>query len=114
METRLALASVEALRDPAVFALGLSTVSEQRREKVARLRADLALPPAESPSTRNISQFLGSLSEQSASFPGRLMESRAVFLRERSLAFRAASLARWDRIDFSQIFLAIAGFCSRK
>ena len=41
METRLALASVEALRDPAVFALGLSTVSEQRREKVARLRAEV-------------------------------------------------------------------------
>ena len=39
METRLALASVEALRDPAVFARGLSTVSEQRREKLARLRA---------------------------------------------------------------------------
>ena len=39
MKTRLALASVEVLRDPAVFARGLSTVSEQRREKLARLRA---------------------------------------------------------------------------
>ena len=40
METRLALASVEALRDPALFARGLASVSEQRREKVARLRAE--------------------------------------------------------------------------
>ena len=40
METRLALASVEALRDPELFARGLSSVSEQRREKVARLRAE--------------------------------------------------------------------------
>ena len=40
METRLCLASVEALRDPELFARGLSTVSEQRREKLARLRAE--------------------------------------------------------------------------
>ena len=40
MKTRLALASVEALRDPELFARGLSSVSEQRREKVARLRAE--------------------------------------------------------------------------
>lgn len=40
METRLALAPVEALRDPALFARGLAAVSEQRREKVARLRAE--------------------------------------------------------------------------
>lgn len=40
METRLALASVEALRDPALFAQGLASVSDQRREKVARLRAE--------------------------------------------------------------------------
>lgn len=36
---------------------------------VSLLRADLAEPPAESPSTINISQCDGSLSEQSASFP---------------------------------------------
>ena len=40
METRLALAPVEALRDPAVYTRGLSMVSEQRREKLARLRAE--------------------------------------------------------------------------
>ena len=40
METRLALASVEALRDPELFARGLASVSEQRREKIARLRAE--------------------------------------------------------------------------
>ena len=40
METRFCLASVEALRDPELFARGLSTVSEQRREKLARLRAE--------------------------------------------------------------------------
>ena len=40
MESRLALASVEALTDPALFARGLASVSEQRREKIARLRAE--------------------------------------------------------------------------
>ena len=81
---------------------------------VARLLADLAEPPAESPSTMNISQFLGSLSEQSASLPGRLMDSSAVFLLVRSLAFLAASLALCARSDFSHIIFATVGFCSRK
>ena len=45
---------------------------------VARERAFFAEPPAEFPSTINISQFFGSLSEQSASFPGRAVESSAV------------------------------------
>ena len=81
---------------------------------VALLRADLALPPAESPSTRKISQFLGSLSEQSASLPGRLMVSRTDFLLVISLAFLAASLARWDIRDLLTTVLAMEGFCSRK
>ena len=38
----------------------------------------------------------------------------AVFLLVRSLAFLAASLALWARIDFSQISFAMEGFCSRK
>ena len=80
---------------------------------VARLLAVLALPPAESPSTMNISQFFGSLSEQSASFPGRAIPSSAVFLLVRSLAFLAASLARCASIDFSHICFATVGFCSR-
>ena len=42
METRRVLASVEALGDPALFARGLSTVSEQRREKLARFRSEEA------------------------------------------------------------------------
>ena len=32
----------------------------------------------------------------------------------RKFAFLAASLARWAKMDFSQILLATAGFCSRK
>lgn len=40
MKTRLALASVTALADPARFTEGLARVSGQRREKVARIRAE--------------------------------------------------------------------------
>ena len=40
METRLVLASVAPLSDPALFARGLSQVSAQRREKIARFRAE--------------------------------------------------------------------------
>ena len=36
------------------------------------------------------------------------------FLRVRSLAFLAASHARWDITDFSTMILPTAGFCSRK
>jgi hypothetical protein len=42
------------------------------------------------------------------------MESRAFLRLDRSLALRAASLARWDWMDFSQMIFAIDGFCSRK
>ena len=58
-----------------------------------RLRACLAEPPAESPSTRKSSQRLGSRSWQSASLPGRLVTSSALLRRVRSRAFRAASRA---------------------
>ena len=40
VETRLVLASVAPLSDPALFARGLSQVSAQRREKIARFRAE--------------------------------------------------------------------------
>ena len=59
-------------------------------------------------------RFSGFLSEQSASFPGSAILSSADFLRVRSLAFLAASLARWDITDFSTMILPTAGFCSRK
>ena len=81
---------------------------------VARERAVLAEPPAESPSTMKISQFFGSLSVQSASFPGRDRPSRAFFLRVISRAFLAASRARWASRDFSTVALPTFGFCSRK
>ena len=81
---------------------------------VARLLAVLAEPPAESPSTMYISHLEGSLSIQSASLPGRDIPSSADFLLVSSLAFLAASLARWESTDFSMIVFATAGFCSRK
>ena len=74
-----------------------------RRGRIAcvlRLLAFLALPPAESPSTRKISQFAGSLSEQSESLPGRAADSSGLLRRAASLALRAASRARWERMDF--------------
>ena len=80
---------------------------------VARVLAFFAEPPAESPSTINISHFLGSLSEQSANFPGRAATDKAV-LRVASLAFLAALRARAANTAFSQIVLATLGFCSRK
>ena len=81
---------------------------------VARLLAVLAEPPAESPSTIKISQFSGFLSEQSASLPGKAVPSNAVLRLVRSRALRAASLALCASRDFSQIFFATSGFCSRK
>ena len=81
---------------------------------VARLLAVLAEPPAESPSTIYISQFSGFLSVQSASLPGRLVDSSAVLRLVRSLALRAASLALCASSDFSHIALATVGFCSKK
>jgi hypothetical protein len=42
-----------------------------------RLRASLAEPPAEFPSTMNSSAWRGSREEQSASLPGRALDSRS-------------------------------------
>ena len=53
----------------------------------------LALPAAESPSTKNISDFSGSLLEQSASLPGRVEVSVFLISLAASLALLAASLA---------------------
>ena len=73
----------------------------------------MADPPAESPSTKKISHFAGSLSLQSTSFPPKLMTSRSLFLRVNSLAFLAATLARAAVIFFSTIILASSGFSKR-
>ena len=64
---------------------------------VAGSRACLAEPPAESPSTMNSSDALGSVSWQSASLPGRPPPSRNDLRRVRSRACLAASraLAAW-------------------
>ena len=55
----------------------------------------------------------GSLSEQSASLPGRLPTSSADFLRVRSRALRAASRARAADTAFSTMMLADSGCSSR-
>ena len=72
----------------------------------------LQLPPAESPSTMKSSVFAGSLSEQSASFPGSECEFKAPFLLVSSLAFAAASLAFAEFTHFPIINFAIPGFSS--
>ena len=73
----------------------------------------LAVPPAESPSTKNISHFSGSLSEQSDNFPGRPEPDKTFFLCTNSLAFLAAFLAVAARITFCTITCACFGFSSR-
>ena len=78
-----------------------------------RSRACLAEPPAESPSTINISESEGSLLEQSANFPGRAKESSTFLRRVNSRARRAASRAFSACIALSMIALAGAGFSSR-
>ena len=78
------------------------------------LRPCFAEPPAESPSTINISDNFGSFSWQSASFPGRLVISKAVFLLVSSLAFLAASLASAAFWIFCTIAFAIVGFSSNQ
>ena len=72
-----------------------------------------AEPPAESPSTKKISDNAGSFSWQSASFPGRPATSIAFFLRVISLAFFAASLALAASLTFAIICLASFGFSSK-
>jgi len=70
----------------------------------------IAEPPALSPSTRNISQTLGSFSLQSTSFPPKFTISKSLFLLVASLAFFAAILPRDALIHFSTIVLASLGF----
>ena len=71
-----------------------------------RSRPCLAVPPADSPSTRNSSQRSGCLSEQSASLPGRPPPSSAPLRRVRSRALRAASRARAASMALLMIFRA--------
>ena len=68
-------------------------------------------PPAESPSTINNSDFAGSLSWQSASFPGKCVEP-IPFLLVNSLAFLAASLAFAASEILFIIFFTSEGFSS--
>ncbi len=81
---------------------------------VRRSRPCFADPPAESPSTKKISESAGSFSWQSANFPGKPAISSAPFLRVISRAFRAASLALAASIILLVICLASPGFSSRK
>ena len=76
-------------------------------------RAMMAEPPAESPSTRKSSVFTGSRSEQSASLPGRLVESIAPLRRARSRALRAAWRACAALMALPQMTRASAGCSSR-
>ena len=69
-------------------------------------RAPTAEPPAESPSTRKISVLSGSRSEQSASLPGRLVESITPLRRAMSRALRAARRACAALQAFTQMALA--------
>ena len=77
------------------------------------IRPFLAEPPAESPSTRNISHLAGSFSEQSANLPGRPPPERGLFLLSVSLARRAAIRTLAAKITLSIISLASLG-CSSK
>jgi len=76
-------------------------------------RPCLAVPPAESPSTKKISHFSGSFQAQSDSLPGSPPPDITVFLWTISLAFVAACLAWAARITFWTIIFASSGFSSR-
>ena len=80
---------------------------------VERSRPCLAEPPAESPSTTNSSHSAGSVTEQSASLPGRSEFSSADLRRVRSRALRAASRAREAWTALVMTWLASRGFSSR-
>ena len=79
---------------------------------VVRSRPCLAEPPAESPSTMKTSFLTGSFEVQSASFPGSPLRT-CPFLRLRSRALLAASLALAASVIFSRMTLASSGFSSR-
>ena len=72
-----------------------------------------AEPPAESPSTKNISLLAGSFSAQSANLPGNEVLSSTVFLLVNSLALFAASLALCALKALSTIILEVCGFSSK-
>ena len=80
----------------------------------ARSRPCLALPPAESPSTRYSSHSAGMREEQSASLPGRPPPSSTLLRRASWRALRAASRATAALYTLSTILRAMAGFSSRK
>ena len=75
-------------------------------------RASLAAPPAELPSTMNISANSGSRTWQSANFFA-ISPPNAPLRRVRSRALRAAWRARAAEIAFWMICLASVGFSSR-
>ena len=77
------------------------------------LRPCFAEPPAESPSTRNNSQFAGSLSEQSASLPGIPQPPIGLLRCTLSRALRAAMRAVAARTTLSTIIFASLGCSSR-
>ena len=76
------------------------------------MRASLADPPAELPSTMNSSHSRGSFEEQSTSLPGSPAPSSALLRRVRSRAWRAARRARCACIDLATIWLPSLGFSS--
>ena len=84
--------------------------------KIACVRLSLpclALPPAESPSTRKISERAGSRSWQSANLPGKPAISNAPLRRVNSRAFRAASRALAASTILLAINLLSAGFSTK-
>ena len=81
---------------------------------VCGLRASLADPPAEFPSTMNSSLARGSRDEQSTSFPGSPAPSSADLRRVRSRADRAATRARAASMPFWMIWPASRGFSSNQ
>src|SRR3978361_1117657 len=77
-------------------------------------RPDLALPPAESPSTMYNSEDAGSVERQSASLPGRPPISHAPLPRPKSRARRAAERAWEDEMALEMIVFASAGLRSNQ
>ena len=80
----------------------------------SRLRACLAEPPAESPSTMNSSDLAGSRSWQSASLPGSEATSSAPLRRVSSRALRAASRAAAASATLVTMARASAGCSSNQ
>ncbi len=107
------ISSLESTLSKRAFSTLMILPRSGRMAWKSRLRPCLAEPPAESPSTRYISQRAGSEREQSASLPGSAATSSADFLRVRSRALRAASRARAAEMALSMIALAVFGCSSR-